>query len=317
MLFDSNKSKQYLLIALKVVILTVTFGYICIKLTQDTSEAFTDFIASLSFDLRSALFLLLCILLATANWYFEILKWQTATSSVAPISFKMALEQSLSALTVSLATPNRIGDYGAKVMYFPPEKRKQILLLNFFSNAVQMAVTSVFGCIGVLYVVPKFSIEYATTNLVLFLICILLLGVVAYLFKERQLLIKGLSVTTVLSYLKKIERSIKVKVGFYALIRYLLFSSLFYVLLLFFGAGIDFLEAVPLICSMYLFVSIIPTIFIFDLVVRGGVAVWLFSLVGVSELAVLSTILTMWILNFAFPAIWGSFYVAQYKLKTR
>tara|TARA_R110000772_G_scaffold120059_2_gene226266 strand:+ start:289 stop:1242 length:954 start_codon:yes stop_codon:yes gene_type:complete len=316
MLFDSNKSKQYLLLALKVIILAVTFGYIYVKLTQDTSLAFKDFAANLSFDRRSVLFLLLFVLLAAANWFFEILKWQTAISIVAPIPFKTALQQSLSALTVSLATPNRIGDYGAKIMYFPSDKRKQILLLSFFSNVVQMSITCVFGLIGVIYIVPKFSIEYSTTNLILFLICILLLGIVAYLFKERQLLMKGLSIASVLNYLRKIEKSIKMKVGVYSMLRYMIFSFLFYLLLLFFGAEISFSEAIPLLFSMYLFVSVIPTIFILDLVVRGGVAVWLFSLVGVSELAILSTVLSMWLLNFVFPAIWGSFYVANFKLET-
>jgi hypothetical protein len=317
MLFDSNKSKQYLLLALKVIILAITFGYIYVKFTQDNSLLFKDFIANLSFDRRNSLFLLLFIILAAGNWFFEILKWRTATSIVAPISFKIALQQSLSALTVSLATPNRIGDYGAKIMYFPPDKRKQILLLNFFSNAVQMAITCIFGFIGVLYIVPKFSVEYSTTTIILFLMCILLLGIVAYLFKERQLLLKGLSISSVLSYLGKIERSIKMKVGVYAMIRYFIFSFSFYLLLLFFGAEIIFFEAIPLLFSMYLFVSVIPTIFMFDFVVRGGVAVWLFSLVGVSELVILSTVLSMWLLNFVFPAIWGSFYVANYKLETR
>ena len=317
MLFDSNKSKQYLLLALKVIILAVTFGYIYVKLTQDTSLSFADFIANLSFDVGSALFLFIFFMLATANWFFEILKWKTVTSIVAPLSFKTALKQSLSALTVSLATPNRIGDYGAKLMYFAPEKRKQVLLLNFFSNAVQMGVTCIFGFIGLIYTVQKFSVEYSTTKLILFLLCLLLLGIVGYLFKERQLLLKDLTISRVLSYLGRIESSIKLKVGIYAIIRYVIFSFLFYELMLFFGAEISISEAIPLLFSMYLLVSIIPTIFIFDLVVRGGVAVWLFSLVGVSELAVLSTVLAMWLLNFVFPAILGSFYVVNYKLETR
>jgi hypothetical protein len=317
MLFDSNKSKQYLLLALKVIILAVTFCYIYIKLTQDNSLPLKDFTSKLSFDRRSVLFLILFILLAAGNWFFEILKWQAATSIVAPIALKTALEQSLSAFTVSLATPNRIGDYGAKVMYFPPDKRKQILMINFFSNAVQMAITCIFGFIGVIYIVPKFSLEYSSTNLILFLIFIVLFGILGYLFKERQLLIKGLSISSVLSYLSKIETSIKLKVGMYAMIRYVIFSFLFYLLLLFFGAEIRISEAIPLLFSMYLFVSVIPTIFIFDLAVRGGVAIWLFSLVGVSEMAILSTVLAMWVLNFVFPAIWGSFYVVNYKLVTR
>jgi hypothetical protein len=317
MLFDSNKSKQYLLLALKVLILTVTFGHIYVKLTQDTSLTFEDFTATLSVDGRNVLFLLLCIILAAGNWFFEILKWQTVTSNVAPISFKTALKQSLSGLTVSLTTPNRIGDYGAKIMYFETHNRKQILLLNFYSNAVQMAITCFFGIIGVLYILPTFNIEYSTTKSILLLICILLFGIVGYLIKERQLLIKGLSISSVHSYFRKIRSSIKIKVGIYALIRYSIFSFSFYLLLVFFGAEIRFSEVIPLLCSMYLFVSVIPTIFIFDLVVRGGVAVWLFSLVGVSELAILSTVLTMWLLNFVFPAIWGSFYVANFKLETR
>lgn len=317
MLFHSNKSQHYLLLALKVGILAVTFGYIFIKLTQNTSLAFHDFAANLYVDRSNALFFLLFLTLAAANWAFEILKWQTATSIVAPITFKTALKQSLSALTISLATPNRIGDYGAKIMYFPVDKRKQILLLNFLSNTIQMAITAIFGFMGLLYIVPKFSLTYSATHLILFLICIFLLGLLAYLFKERQLLINGLSIKNVLMYLARIKNSIKIKIGGYALLRYVIFSFLFYLLLLFFGAEIGFLEAIPLIFSMYLLVSIIPTIFLFDLVVRGGVAVWLFSLVGVNELIVLSTVTAMWILNFVLPAIWGSFYVATFKLEAR
>ena len=317
MLFDSNKSKQYLLLALKVIILAVTFGYIYVKLTQNNSLVFSNFIANLSFNRKSTLLVFLFFILAAGNWFFEILKWKTLTSIVAPLSFRTALKQSLSALTVSLATPNRIGDYGAKVMYFAPEKRKQVLLLNFFSNAVQMGVTCIFGLIGLIYTVQKFSVEYSTTKLILFLLCLLLLGIVGYLFKERQLLLKGLTISRVLSYLGEIQGGIKLKVGIYSMVKYAIFSFLFYKLLLLFGAEISFSEAIPLLFSMYLLVSIIPTIFIFDLVVRGGVAVWLFSLVGVSELAVLSTVLSMWLLNFVFPAIWGSFYVVNYKLVTR
>jgi hypothetical protein len=73
------------------------------------------------------------------------------------------------------------------------------------------------------------------------------------------------------------------------------------------------LEAIPLILSMYLLVSVIPSVFIFDVVVRGGVAVWLFSLAEVNELIVLSTVLVMWILNFVFPAIVGSILLIKHK----
>jgi hypothetical protein len=187
MLFDSNKSKQYLLLALKVLILMVIFGYIYVKLIQVTSLPFKDFIANLSFDRRSALFLFLT----------------------------------------------------------------------------------------------------------------------------------GLSISSVLNYLWKIEIGLKMKMGIYSIIRYFIFSFLCYLLLVFFGAEIPFSETISLLCSMNLLVSMILSIFILDFVVRVGVAICFFSLVGVSKLTILSTVLSIGFLNFVFPSILGSFYVPNYKLVTR
>ena len=314
MLLDSHKSKQYLLSALKVIILAVTFGYIYTKLTQNNSLLFTDFTANFIYRTSHNFLILIFLLLTTLNWFFEILKWKTAVSSVTPISFKTALQQSLSALTVSLATPNRIGDYGAKLMYFEPNKRKQIVLLNFFSNSVQMAVTCFFGLFGLSYVILQFGVDFSILKVTLFTISILVLGVLGYIFKEKQLILKGLSISKVIKYILKISSEVKLKIVLYSISRYFVFSFLFSQLLLFFGASLAFSDAIPIIFCMYLLVSLIPTIFIFDLIVRGGVAVWLFSMAGVAELTVLSTVLAMWLLNFVIPAIWGSYYVAKFKL---
>lgn len=92
---------------------------------------------------------------------------------------------------------------------------------------------------------------------------------------------------------------------------------MFYGLLLFFGAEIAFSTALALIFAMYLLVSIAPTIFIFDVVVRGGVAVWLFSFAGISEFTVLSTVLVMWVFNFVIPSFIGSYFVLAYQPVTQ
>ena len=62
--------------------------------------------------------------------------------------FFEALKQSIGALTVSLFTPNRIGDYGAKALYYNSSYRKRIVLLNFIGNVMQMTITVLFGSIG-------------------------------------------------------------------------------------------------------------------------------------------------------------------------
>jgi len=140
----SHKSKKKLLLALKLFILAVTFWYVYLKLTQNKAIDFNYFSNRIS-DNNVLFSFLGFILLTIANWFFEILKWKTIVSEIQNISFTTALKQSLASLTVSLATPNRIGEYGAKAYFFEKEKRKNIVLLIFFHNSFQMAVTMLFG----------------------------------------------------------------------------------------------------------------------------------------------------------------------------
>ncbi len=307
----SYKSKQYGLIALKVLILMGTFGYIYLKIAQNESISFSEFIVTIRN--RQSTLILLFFGFAAANWFFEILKWQTVISPVKKLSLATAARQSLAALTVSLATPNRIGEYGAKAYLFAPDKRKQVLLLNFFSNFSQMGITCIFGSYGLVYVADNFGLSISITNSVLIILTLIFFGITAYIFKEKELIVKGLSIGKILRYTKNLPMGLKVKTILYALLRYIIFSSSFYFLLNFFGAEINTYEAMPIIFTMYLLASVIPTIFIFDVVIRGGIAVWLFSLAGIPEWPVLCTVLAMWLLNFVIPAVWGSFYVVTHR----
>ena len=65
---------------------------------------------------------------------------------------------------------------------------------------------------------------------------------------------------------------------------------------------------------MYLLSSIIPSIFILDVVVKGGISVYLFSFLNIDELSILSIVGIMWILNFVLPSIIGSIYILKFKL---
>ncbi len=311
-----HKSKQYLLPALKVFILTVTFVYIYIKLSSRDGVDLATLIETVQRKGRPAIGnLIFFIGLTIANWTFEILKWRAVTSVVSPISINTAIKQSLSALTVSLATPNRIGEYGAKAYFFEPSKRKQILLLNFFSNLAQMSVTAVFGIVGIVYLILNNSISISPLKLTILALVLITLVILGYRFKEKELILKGLSIAKVFQYIHNLAVSIKIQVILFSVLRYVIFSFLFYQLLLFFGADITFESVIFIIASMYLLVSVIPTVFIFDVVIRGGVAVWLFSLIDIPEIIVLFTVLAMWLLNFLLPAILGSFYIISHKSK--
>ncbi|WP_310994305.1 lysylphosphatidylglycerol synthase domain-containing protein [Aequorivita marina] len=310
----SYKIKKPLLVLAKVLVLSISFGYIFYKINNAQTLTIEGFAAiTLSKGPIAGYVLMLALLFAVANWYFEIRKWQTLVSTFKNIRFKTAMKQSLASLTVSLATPNRIGEYGAKALFFEAKHRKKVLLLNFYSGSIQMITTSIFGIIGLLYLFQKFNLSLAYKNIAIFgCIATSILGL-GYYFRKRQFGFKGFSILKAFDFFKKLCFSVKLRVFLYSVVRYLVFSALFYGLLLFFGAKIGTLEALLLIYAMYFLVSILPTFFIFDVVIRSGIAVWVFSFAGVPELTVLATVLAMWLLNFVLPALVGSFYVATYQ----
>ena len=78
----------------------------------------------IDFNVFSIKNIVLLLLFTLINWLLEIKKWKILAQRVMEISLIEATRQSLSSLTFSLITPNRIGEYGAKALYFKKEKRK-------------------------------------------------------------------------------------------------------------------------------------------------------------------------------------------------
>lgn len=310
-----HKTNHYLLAVAKVSVLLITLSYIYYRLDSNTDLNFSLLLNIILLKGGTAVHLLIGFFLLTClNWGFEILKWKYLVSIIESISYKTAYIQIMASLTVSLATPNRIGEYGAKAFFYERSKRKKILFLTFCSNITQLFVTLIFGGLGIISFLWNYSPIYSYKTILVYSICLLLMILAGYKFKHKELIVKGASILNLFRKIKALPSGIKWKIFIFSLCRYVIFSQMFYGILCFFGAELSFGTAMTLIFTMYLLVSVVPTIFILDLVVRGGVAVWLFSFAGVSEYIVLSTVLTMWVFNFALPAMFGSFHVLTYQL---
>jgi hypothetical protein len=64
---------------------------------------------------------------------------------------------------------------------------------------------------------------------------------------------------------------------------------------------------------MYFFASVVPTIHLMDVVVKGSVAVFLFGKLGINQWTVVSVTTVMWLLNLVIPVLIGSVFVLNYK----
>ena len=310
----SYKTKQLFFMLIKLSIVIGAFYFIYNRLTTNEHLNFTIFVDFLIknnvFTLKNVLFLLLLTIL---NWFFEISKWHNLVQIVDDISFSDAAKQSLAALTASLFTPNRIGDYAAKAIYYKSSKRPKIMLLNLLSHIMQMGITTVFGVIGLSFFIYTYNPEISYYKLGRFLIILAIISSFVIVgTKQNTFTIKGFSFKKVINFIKSISRRTHFKNTLYSVIRYFIFSFQFYFLLNLFGVDVYYLNAMVVITTMYLVASIIPSVFIFDVVVKGSVALFIFDIVGVNDLTVLSIITLMWILNFVIPSIIGSFFVLRF-----
>lgn len=310
----SYKTKQFFFVLIKLSIVTGAIYFIYHKLTNNDQLDFSVFIDFISKnDVFSSKHMLFILFLTIFNWFFEILKWQNLASFAKKITFKESVEQSLGALTASLFTPNRIGEYGAKAIYFANQFRKRILLLNLLGNIAQMSVTIFLGLIGFLFFVNQFDVVIPFEKLSKLLIIVGFLGAFVFLgFQQDRFKIKGFSIRKIKEYIKKIPLKTQILNILYSFIRYVIFSFQFFYLLHIFKCNLGYFDAMVVITSMYLLASIIPSISIFDVVVKGSVAVYLFSFVNVSEIMILSIITIMWLFNFVIPSIFGSYHVLNF-----
>ena len=309
------KTKQFFIVLIKISIVVAAFYFINQKLTKNSDlkySVFVDFITKNdAFSLKS---ILLLLVLSSFNWFFEIFKWQKLVSPIKTISFNNALEQSLGALTASLFTPNRIGEYGVKAIYYTKDFRKPIMLINLLSNLLQMGVTTIFGVIGFYIFIKEYNIALDYFKLLkTLLIGLAIITFIVFAILKTKFTVSGFSLekikTFIFNYPKKLMAD-----GFYlSLLRYAIFSFQFYYLLTLFGIDIPYLKAMTLITCMYLFISIMPSIFIFDLVIKGSIAVYLFGFVEANALSVLSITTIMWLFNFVLPSILGSYFVLNFK----
>ena len=301
-----HKAKQFLLVLVKVLIVGMAFFYIYQHLQGDKAISLKSIIEYLSFKE-----ILILLLFTSANWFFEVLKWQNLVNSFKQISFFEATRQTFGSLTASIFTPNRIGEYGAKMLYFKKENAKRIVLLNFIHNSSQMLMTTLFGMIGMFF--STFNIQHSTFNIVVFIGFITIFFIV---FFFRRIEIYGFSIQKIIDKIKKLDKNILFKTVGFSLFRYLVFSTQFLVLLLFFDVEIEIIVAFSTIFTMYFLASILPSIHLMDVAIKGGVALFLFSKLGVEDWKILTVTSLMWLFNLVLPVILGSYFVLRFKPKT-
>ena len=266
------------------------------------------------------------ILMMFLNWFLESLKWRFLISKIEKVSIKRSIRAIFSGITVSAFTPNRVGEYGGRVFCLEKADRIKGVLITVIGSMAQLVTTIVFGSIGIL-LLPNLMPEFDSllSNIVfaypIMLFLLILLNVLLVtLFLNASVFSVVLSKIKFLRKFKKYNEvfsfynsSELLEILLYSVGRYIVFTTQFFILLQVFDVQIGYVEAMILITTMLLVISIIPTIAITEIGIRGSVALFLFGLVSVNAIGILSATFVMWVINLLLPALIGTIFIFSLK----
>jgi hypothetical protein len=314
MRITSHKANQFFSLVLKILVVLAAVSFIWYRVTRDESMDFDRFVDILDrYRIFSFTNIVILVLLSIANWYFEILKWQTLSSHVRENSFTRSMRESLASFTAAIFTPSRIGEYGAKCLYYLRSEWRKIIFLNFLGNTAQLFATYFFGIAGLLFIITSVDLALPVFNILLVSGLLFAPFILYFVMKKFKIRLKGYSIQRLEESFHNVSKEIRWKTLIFASIRFVIFTHQFYFLLLQFQVDVSYPLLISAVFSTYILASIIPTMIIFDAFIKGGFAVWIFGLLEVPQIIVLTIVLTVWILNFGLPGLAGSYYVLRYK----
>ncbi|MDQ6845267.1 MAG: flippase-like domain-containing protein [Bacteroidota bacterium] len=266
--------------------------------------------------------------LVFVNWGFEAKKWQMLLRPVESINFFTAYRSVLSGVTLSINTPNRMGEYGGRILYISEGNRIKAISLSIAGSISQLIITLLLGCCGMLYLiyfqktalVPVIGLSVFWLKTLLFLSACVVSILVLFYFRLSwliKLIEKIPSAAKYIQYINVLEAftpNLLLRLLFLSFFRYLVFVIQYILLLQVLHVEILWLSAFWIISILFLVLAIVPSFAIADLGIRGKFSTELLSFYSSNTVGIIGTTFGIWFINLFIPAVLGSLFILSIKI---
>lgn len=253
------------------------------------------------------------LLLMVVNWGLESRKWRLLVSGLEPISRMRAFLATIAGTSIGLITPNRVGEFAGRVLFLAPENRIGGAFATAVGSIAQFVVTVVFGTLGLIVLTAQAGPDYTDPSILAWIaLCAVVAGGALLLYFSPELLHAIVARIPVIrrwerhaAVLDRFDGRMLVRVLGISMGRYAVFTVQF-VILLRIVAAIQPSESLAAIPVAFLVATLIPTVMLTELGVRGSVAVAVISPDTVSDRGVFLASTALWLVNIALPAMAGA-----------
>jgi hypothetical protein len=268
------------------------------------------------------------LLLLVFNWGIEAVKWKLLVKHVQYISFVNAFKSVLAGCSVTMLTPNRIGEYGGRMLFVLPQHRIKAISLSLVGSISQLLITMIMGCCGLLFlryfshtgsnalnVLPHFwgdvLIYFSIASTLLLFLFYIRLGWLVRLLEKLPALNK---VVKHIAVLDEFTAKQLLQVMGFSLLRFCVFVVQYVLLLHVMQVQIDIVTSFWLITVFYLLMAVAPTVGFLELPIRAKASMELMKLYSANTLGIQTAALAIWGINLVIPAIIGSLLILGVKI---
>ena len=251
-------------------------------------------------------------LLLPANWMLETQKWRCLLAPFLKVPFRRAFAGVMAGVSLALFTPNRIGEYGGRLLAVPSRYNGHAVMAALVGNLAQLLALIGFGLPGALYVAALYYPEAQLLfNGFWWLATVLLILSYVFFFNVQWLSAAARLVPLprkALRLLALLKHYSPQRLGYalgMAVARYAVYSLQFFCLLVFFGFEAPAWAALAGIATIFLIQTSIPLPPALGLLARSEAALLALGPQGGEEIAILAASFALFIINLCLPALLG------------
>ena len=312
---SKNNSHKGISLFIKLGIAIAAFAFIYQKIFLRNDIREIENVLGQTFSSSNYYVLSIVFLLMIVNWGLEAFKWRLLVQRIQPISYFQALQDVFCGITVSIFTPNRTGEFGGRIFTLEKSNRVKGILLSLTGSLSQFLVTMIAGIIALLFFIPQYT-SFTNQNTWLcysffFLMAVLIIALLLLYFNLR-LFIDLLDKKNYASFLKKyipvisdLRLSEFIQLFCLSVLRYIVFSIQFFLLLKIFNVTVSFVDGFVMIALTFFAISIIPTVAFTEISVRGSAALTFIGMLSDNAPGIICSSFLLWIINIVFPSVVG------------
>jgi uncharacterized membrane protein YbhN (UPF0104 family) len=257
-----------------------------------------------------------CAVAGCGEWAVEAFKWQLLLQPVQGVDYRTALRSTLIGTSLGLFTPNRTGEVLGRAMMAPPGSRRKAGLVALLGSAAQFASTLLIGVLSLAAIVlmfPGLSVFGTGSDVLLLLVLSVIAGMALLVFFNTGPLLRTLSRIPLIGRFAMQPEILaghsdrdRFKVLGLSIARYALFATQFVLLLAMCCGDVHWKVATLAVPLIYVVATLVPTMVLSELGVRGSTAVAILSPWGLEEPGILMACFALWIINIVLPAAIGA-----------